>query len=133
MSFFSKIEAEFKSLTDKEPTFAQSVQSIVTYVAPVVLTVLTFTDPAIEPIVSKAISVVQSDLATVNAVVKSSTVTPGSTAAATVKAALGSITSNLSGLLQVAAVKNSAKITQITAAVNEISTEINSIPALAAA
>jgi hypothetical protein len=126
-SFFSKLGSELKSLFTKEPAFEQLAQGVITYVSPILLTVLTFVDPAIEPLVSKVISVVQADLATVSTVVKGATVTAGSTAAATVQAALGSITSNLSGLLQVAEVKDSSKIAEITAAANTISTEINSL------
>ena len=126
-SFFSKIGTEFKKLFGKAPAFEQIAQSVITYVSPILLTVLTFADPAIEPIVSKAVSIVQADLATVSTVVKDGAVTAGSTGAATVEAALASINSNLTGLLSVAEVKNSNKIVEITAAVNSVTTEVDTL------
>jgi hypothetical protein len=66
---------------------------------------------------------VQSDLAVLAAVVDDATAAPGSHAAAVATSALNSIKTNLSGLLAAAEVKNSAKSTEITIAVNTIVAE----------
>lgn len=126
-SFFQKIGEEFKTLFSKEPSFAQHVQSVVPYAAAVLQTVITFADPAIAPFVGTVIEKVEASLATVTALVQDGTPTAGSPASATVKTALASVNTNLSSLLALAEVKNSANAAKITAAVTEVTTEIDAL------
>jgi hypothetical protein len=93
-SFFGKVWAEFKKLFGKEPQVAQVVRSVITYVAPVLETVVTLAaGSAAGTIVTNVINNVQADLATV------STLTD-------------------------ADVKNSAKAAEITSATNLIIGEV---------
>lgn len=123
-SFFEKVGDELKKLFGST-NWEKQTQAVITYVAPVLDTILTFADPSIEPIVSGVIAKVQADLAAVSAAVSGAAVPAGSTASAAVQAAMGSVKTNLTSLLSVAEVKNSAKVTQITAAVNTIVSEID--------
>lgn len=123
-SFFSKVEAELKKLFGST-TVEQKIQSVISYVAPIVNTIISLADPAIAPFVAGVISTVQSDLATVSVVVQGAAVSAGSTAAQTVTSALNSVKANLAGLLASAEIKNSAKVSQITAATNLVIGEVD--------
>jgi hypothetical protein len=124
-SFFGKVWAEFKKLFGKEPQVAQVVRSVITYVAPVLETVVTLAaGSAAGTIVTNVINNVQADLATVSTVIQQGTVAPGSTAEASIIAALNSVKSNLGTLLTDADVKNSAKAAEITSATNLIIGEV---------
>lgn len=125
-TFFEKVGHEIKQLFGKT-TLEQEIQATINYGAPVLLTVLSFADPAAEPAVAKVVKIIQADLATISTVVQGAEVAPGSTAAQTVETALSSVVTNLSGLLQVAEVKNSAKSAEITSAVNLLSDEFNAV------
>ena len=125
-TFFEKVGSEIKKLFGSS-TFEQEVQSTITYAAPLVEGILAVADPSLEPIVAAVLNTVKSDLATVSTVVQGGKVAAGSSAAKTICAALTSVNSNLSGLLQVAEVKNSTKIAQITAAVNTLTGETNAL------
>lgn len=123
-TFFEEVGAELKKLF-KSTAWEQAALAVVTYVAPIAEGILTFADPAIEPLVANVVNVVKSDLATISVVVKQGTAAPGSPAAVAVTTALNSINTNLRGLLEVAEVKNSTKIAEITAAVNTITNEVD--------
>lgn len=127
-TFFSKVWAELKKLFKAEPKIEQVVQSIVTYAAPLVETIvgLAAGGPA-EALVTRIIDTVKSDLATVSVVVQDGTVAAGSTAEASIIAALTSIDNNLGELLAAAEVKNSTNVTKITAAVNLVLGEVEAV------
>ena len=138
VSFVEKVGSELKRLfksTIGSSTFTKTVQATITYVAPILETILTLVDPAIAPIVARVIGIVQADLATVSVVVQHGKVAPGTPGAVAVETALNSIKENLSGLLAVAEVKNSSKIQEITASVNlnvgETDALLNSLPTAA--
>ena len=126
-TFFEKVGAELEKLFGAGSKIEQQIQAVVTYVAPIVSGIISFADPAIAPLVNKVIAIVQADLATLSTVAQDTTITAGSTAAATAVSVLTSIKTNLSGLLQMAEVKNSAKISQITSAVNTVVAEVQAI------
>lgn len=126
ISFFDKVGSELKKLFGST-TWEKQAQGVITYVAPLLETVLALADPPLAPLFQKVINTIQADLATVSAVVSGAQVPAGSTTAATVKAALGSIQTNLSSLLADADVKNSTKATEITAAVTGITSEIDAL------
>lgn len=125
-SFFEAVGTEIEKLFGAS-SLEQKAQAVISYVAPVVNTIVGLLDPAVAPLVAGVISAVQSDLATISVVVQSATAAPGSTAAQTIKTAITGVNTNLNGILQMAEVKNSAKIAQITSAVTLISGELNAL------
>lgn len=130
VTFAEKLGSVIKRLfkaTIGSSNFTKTVQGTITYVAPILETILTLVDPAIAAVVEKVIGIVQADLATVSTVVQHATVAPGTPGAVAIETALTSVKDNLSSLLDVAEIKNSAKITQITAAVNLIVGETDAL------
>lgn len=131
MSFFGGVESFFKAVGHTiEKLFgkaglAQTLSATITYVAPILNTILALADPAVAPLVAHIISIIQADLATVQTVIQQGTPAPGSPAEAAIKAALASVNENLASLLAMSAVKNSTKVSQITAAVGLITQETN--------
>lgn len=123
-SFFDKVGNEIEKLFGGKASLEQKIQATITYVAPVLNTIVGLADPAVEPLVSKVISTVQSDLATVSTVVQGATVAPGSTDEQRLVAALNSIRTNLSGMLTAAEVKNTSKFNEIEAATNLVIGEV---------
>jgi len=136
-TFFEKVGAELKKLfgsTNWEKTAA----SVVTYVAPLVETIVQLSaGSAAEALVAGVVSTVQSDLATLSAVVSGATSESSATDLQTAANVLNSIKANLSSLLQAAEVKNAAKSSQIQAAatlvINEVEAILANIPAAPAA
>ena len=126
-SVFEKIGAEIEKLFGGTASVEQKVQAAITFVAPLVNTVVVLADPAIAPTVAKVISTVQADLALVSTVVQEATPVPGSSAATTATTSLNSVKTNLSELLTDSGVKNSANFTKISAAVNLIVGEVEAV------
>jgi hypothetical protein len=126
-TFFEKVGTEIEKLFGGKASLEQKIQSVIAFTAPLVNTIVTLADPSIAPQVSKAVTVVQSDLATISTVVQGSTVVPGSTGAQTAITALNSIKTNLNDLLTEAGVKNTAKFAQISAAANLVIGEVEAI------
>jgi hypothetical protein len=126
-TFFEKVGAEIEKLFGGPTSLAQQVQAVITYVAPLVNTIVVLADPAIAPLVAGVIAIVQADLATVSVVVQGATPTPGSTVAQTLTTALGSIKNNLSGLLTDAGVKNSANFAKISSIASLVMAEADAI------
>ena len=114
-NFFTKFFAK--------TTSAQKVLATVGALAPLIEAGLTVEDPAAAPVVTAAFTEVQTDLGTFQSIVKQSGTTP------TALNVLNAINSNLTGLLQDAQVKNSAKSAEITAKVNAVVSEVNAIAA----
>jgi len=119
VTFFEKVGGWLKKLFTNT-TIEHKILATVTYVAPLVEGILGFVDPAISAVVTRVITMVEADLATVTATVDGAKVTPGTPAAATVTSALTSVKTNLTGLLADAGVKNSANFAKIQAAVNTV-------------
>ncbi|MBZ5662741.1 MAG: hypothetical protein LAO08_20255 [Acidobacteriia bacterium] len=126
-SFFHKVEQEFVKLFRAAPSYEQKVQSVIAYVGPVVVGIIGMVDPAVAPEANAVMKTVQSDLSTVSALTQAGQVTPGTPAAATVVTSLNAIKMNVGGLLALAEVKNSAKVNEITAAVNMIVGEMDAM------
>ncbi|MGB2633212.1 MAG: hypothetical protein WAM58_04680 [Candidatus Acidiferrum sp.] len=119
--FFGKVGKEFVTIFKKAPTFEQEAQTFVAIAAPATEAVLAFTDPAALPVVTPIIGVIQSKLATLSTITKNTVIPPGGSSVATdVQTILTDIESNASSVLQLASVKNSAKVSDITAEVNGI-------------
>lgn len=125
-TFVKKFEQDMEHLFGKA-SLEQKIQAGVGYAAPFVEGLLDILDPAAEPFVAKAVAIVEADLGTLITVTSSAAVVPGTPAAATVASALTSINTNLTGLLNVAEVKNSTKVAQITGVVNLVTGEMNEL------
>lgn len=138
-TFFSRVKMVAKKLFGST-TWERTVQSTVTYVAPLLETVVSLTaGSGAEQAVARVISVVQADLATLATVVDAAH-SSDPHAGAVAAAALGSVRDNIGSLLDMAAIKNSGKAADIAVAVNLIVGEVdamlaampgNSIPAQA--
>jgi hypothetical protein len=127
-TFFEKVWAELKKLFKSGATWEKVAQSVITYAAPLVETIVGLAaGTAAEALVTRIINTVQSDMATVSVVAQGAAVAPGSTDAATVEAALNSIKTNLSELLEAAEVKSAATGSKITAAANLIIGEVEAL------
>jgi hypothetical protein len=114
-NFFTKFFAK--------TTAAQKVLATVGALAPLIEAGLTVEDPAAAPVVQAAFTEVQTDLGTFQSILKQSGTTP------TALNVLNAINTNLTGVLQDAQVKNSAKSAEITAKVNAVVAEVNAIAA----
>lgn len=126
-SFFSKVGQEIEKLFGGKASVEQKVQAVITYIAPLVNTIVTLADPAIAPLVSGVISTVQADLATVSTIVQAGTAVPGSTGSQSIITALTSVKNNFATLLADAGVKNSANFSKISAAANLIIGETEAV------
>lgn len=135
VSFFDKVGGWMKRLFRAAPKAEQAALATITYVAPIVEGILDLVDPPAAAIVTPIITIVQRDLSTVAATIQDGMPVAGSSAAQAVQGALNAIKANLSGLLQVAEVKNSVKIAEITAGVTTVTGEVDamlqSLPATA--
>lgn len=126
VKFFETVGHDLKSIFTTT-TWEQKTLSIIGYVEPFLLGILTLTDPAIEPIVAVAMAGVTTALDDVRKTVQQGTVAPGSPEAAQVTAALTSVKANLSNLLTDAHIKNSAEVQKITEVVNLTNTAVDTI------
>jgi len=124
-SFFEKIGSFFVGLFKKAPTIEQQISATISYVAPLAVSILTLVDPADAGEADPIVATIQADLATLKAVTTGVTLTPS--AVQTSESALNSINSNAAAILALASVKNSAKKTQIEAAIGLITQEANAI------
>jgi hypothetical protein len=136
MSFFGSVKSFFEGVGKTleklfgagASTFEVKAQAVITYVAPLVTTIVQLTaGTAAATLVSNIMKTVQVDLATVATAVQAGTAAPGSHTYVVVTTALNSITSNLASLLAAAEVKNSGKVSEITAAVNLIVGEVEAV------
>jgi hypothetical protein len=129
MSFFTKVEAEFKELFTKAPTWEATAATTLKYVAPLVETLLAFVDPAAAVIVDPLITKLQGAMATASVLLRAAGPTP------TLQSSLTAITTNLAAIEAAAQIKDPATQAKFTAAVTtigaEISAIISSVPATA--
>ena len=129
-SFSSKVEAAFKKLFGEAPSWITIVQGALTYLGPIVVTILTLGGgAALGAEANRIIASVKADLATALAV--SSTVD----AATSLPSLLSGIQTQLPALLAAVKVSNPATLSKIEKVVAIIDTEltalINAAPALA--
>lgn len=133
--FWHRLEAALKKIFGST-TWEKTTSGIITYVAPLLETLIALTagGPA-AALATSIINTVQTDLATVSAVVSGATATPPANELQAAVGALNSIKANLGQLLAAAEIKNSGKQAEITLAVNTIVGEIDAclenVPALA--
>ena len=126
-TFFEKFEQKFVALFKKAPSFEQKAAAVVAYVAPAVQMILGLVDPPLAAILAPIFAVVEKDLAIVETVTTSLVVAPGTSAIVTVENALTAVKTNIAGILQLAEVKSSAKVTQIETEVSGVVGEIEAL------
>jgi hypothetical protein len=137
MKFWQKVEAAFKRLFGST-SWEKTASAVITYCGPLLteLVQLSAGGPA-AALVQGLQNTLQSDLATVSAVVTGATSTPSGSALQTALNALNSIKANLSGLLTAADVKNSTNAATITGIADTLLGEVEAIlenaPSLTAA
>lgn len=126
--FFKKVGEEFVNIFKKAPTFEQDAQTFVGLAGPALETILAVVDPAILPVVTPVVSLVEAKLATLSTITKNTVLPPGGSSAATeVQTLLQDVQTSVGGILSLASVKNSAKVQQITAEVNGIDNAIQTL------
>lgn len=124
-TFFHKVGSAFKKLFGSS-TWEKTASSTITFVAPLLETIVGYVaGSGAENTVKGIIGTVQSDLATIAAVVDGGQVDAHGTAV--VVSALNSVRANMSGLLNLAEVKNSDKQAAITTAVNLVVGEVDAM------
>jgi hypothetical protein len=129
-SFGSKVEAAFKKLFGEAPTWISIAQGVLTYLGPIVVTILTVGGgSALGEEANAIIGTIKADLATALATV--STVN----ASQSLPSLLTGIQTQLPALLAAVKVSNPATVAQIESWTNVIDTEIaallNAIPVAA--
>lgn len=126
-TFFGKVGHVIEHLFG-DASFEQTVQSTISYIAPLLVTLLQLTaGTATATKAAQIISTIKADLGTVATTVQMAKVTPGTPAAATLQQALASVQSNLQEILSDADIKSSTKAADITATIGLVSGEIDAI------
>lgn len=113
---FDKIESVVKDIF-KSTTFEEDALTLVNYAGPLVVTALTIEDPALAPVAAAGLALIQKDLQILKTTVEQGQVVAGTPAATAVVTALNSVNTNITGLLSIAEVKNSASNAKIKAIV----------------
>lgn len=121
VSFFEKVKAELKKLFAHAPGWEASAAATLTYVAPMVETVVALADPEAEPAVTAIIGKVQSAMAAAAVVVKTAGPTP------TLVTYLNAITNDMTQIESAACIKDPSTAAKLNALVGTISGEINAI------
>lgn len=120
-SFFARVKAELHKLFTHIPGWEASAAATLTYLAPMVETVLTLADPAAAPVVTALIEKVQSAMAASAVVIKDAGPTP------TLLTYLSAINADIAQIESAAGVKDSATAAKLTAITGTITGEINAI------
>jgi hypothetical protein len=120
-SFYSAVKNEFTKLFKQAPSFDAAAAATITYVAPLVESIVTFVDPAVEPVVASIVAKVQSALAAAAVVIKSAGSTP------TLLTYLNSINSDITQIEAAAQIKDAATADKLTAITGTITGEIDAI------
>ena len=128
-SVAAKIEAAFKKLFGEAPTWIAIAQGVLTYLGPIVVTILTVGGgSALGQDANQIIAAIKADLATALATVNTAD------AATSLPSLLTGIQAQLPALLAAVKVSNPSTVSQIENYVNIIDTEIeallNAIPAV---
>lgn len=121
LSFFDRVKAELKKLFKHVPGWEASAAATLTYVAPLVETLILIADPEAAPTVNLLIQKIQSAMAAAAVVVKDAGPAP------TLVTYLHAITADLTQLEAAAGIKDPAQAEKLTATVATILGEINAI------
>jgi hypothetical protein len=131
-SFAAKVEAAFKKLFGEAPSWISVAQGVLTYLGPIVVTLLTVGGgAALGEEANAIIGGIKSDLATALATVKTAD------AATSIPNLLSGIQAELPNLLAAVRVSNPSVVSKVESYTNIISTEItallNAVPAVTSA
>ena len=121
VSFFHQVKTELKKLFVHAPGWEASAAATLTYVAPMVETVVTLVDPEAAPLVNPLIAKVQSAMAAAAVVIKAAGPTP------TLVTYLNAINNNIAQVEPCVGVKDPATAAKLTALVGIITGEVNAI------
>ncbi len=127
VSFFSKVKAELKKLFTHAPGWEASAAATLTYVAPLVETIVVIVDPEAAPVVNLLIAKVQSAMAAAAVVVKEAGPAP------TLVTYLNAINDDLAQVATAAGIKDAATTQKLTATIAAITAEVNAILSAATA
>lgn len=120
-SFFAKVTAELKKLFTHAPGWEASAAATLTYVAPMVETVVALVDPAVAPVVDGVVVKVQSAMAAAAVVIKDAGPTP------TLVTYLNAIQGDMAQVESAAGIKDPAAAAKLAALVGTITGEIGAI------
>ena len=121
LSFFAKVKAELKKLFTHAPGWEASAAATLTYVAPMVETVVALVDPVVAPVVNGLIAKAQSAMAAAAVVIKDAGPTP------TLITYLNAVRNDIALVESAAGVKDPATAAKLTALVGTITAEIEAI------
>ena len=121
LSFFAKVKAELKKLFTHAPGWEASAAATLTYVAPMVETVVALVDPAVVPVVNALIAKMQSAMAAAAVVIKDAGPRP------TLITYLNAVKGDLAQVENAAGVKDPAAAAKLTALIGTITGEIEAI------
>lgn len=122
MSWFKDIENWMAKAFNAAPSWQQTASATLTVTAPLLQTIVTLSaGEAAGAEVGSIVSEVQSDMAAAATLIKSSGATP------TLTSVLGSIQTNLGGLLTAGHIKDQGTLTKVTSIVNTFVGEIEAI------
>ena len=119
--FFGRVKAELKKLFTHVPGWEASASATLTFVAPMVETVVGLADPAAAPLVNELIEKVQSAMAAAAVVIKAAGPAP------TLVTYLNAINGDIAQVESVAGIKDPATATKLTAVLSIITGEVNAI------
>jgi hypothetical protein len=121
LSFFAQVKLELRKLFKQVPGWEASAAATLTYIAPLVETIVALADPAAAPAVNAIIAKVQSAMAAAAVVVKAAGPTP------TLVTYLNAINGDIDQLLTAAQVKDPDTANKLKAITGTITGEINAI------
>lgn len=120
-TFASKVEAEFIKLFTKAPAILQIATGVVSYLAPLVVGIVTELNPVEGSATAAAVSVIESGLAALSAAAKSLA------SATTIQQIVADLEAALPSLLAAVKVENSALVEKVEAFVSLFGSEITAI------
>ena len=121
LSFFARVKVELKKLFVHVPGWEASAAATLTYLAPMVETVVSLADPAAAPLVTSLIEKVQSAMAAAAVVIKAAGPAP------TLTTYLNAVNSDVAQIEAVAGIKDPTTAAKLTALLATITGEVNAI------
>ena len=126
-SFFESVGREIEKLFGHAASVEQKILTVVKVAAPFVAGLISMVDPSAAAFISGIVTTAETDLGILSTAAQQGSVAAGTPVGEAVTTALQSLSMNLSGILQVAEVKSSAKIAAITTDVNMLTGEFEAL------
>ena len=121
VSFFNKVKTELKTLFTHTPNWEVSASATLTYVAPMVESIVTLVDPTAAPTLNASIARVQAAMAAASVVIKEAGPQP------TLAKYLHAILDDAGELANVSGIKDPQTLLRLASVVNTITAEVNAI------